>query len=695
MMPLLQRKGQHAASPLRDGAGERARPDSTATLLTTSESSNLLFAGSVSSATSSAAASPIPSFSRLPPTASSARPTSPTTLHQLLANAPAVPSTDLQRRSSSSRPASPPAYTAVARSLSNPAGGMAAQATSATEADLIQLREASLDAFQALVCRLVREAKTAAATPTLQPVPSTASASASASAPSRAVTSIPPVTVMDADRRTVSSRLDPTCTGSDDLLPQSTSLQATTAQSLLQSLRSQPGGTNRMRSATSPPTRASSADPLAVPATCTTSPSSPAASTSPTAPPSPGMSAGKRLLASLSRRRAKTADDDSNIPSGASSTVQLLDALSPAEIATPPVDDTPATSGPEGALALALAGLLEDVYTLLDLHRDPTPDEWAAVGASMHVVAGMCAARTPLPTSPLPALAAPSPDSPLPSYAAVMDDSSDASTVYDGTAPPPPPSEKHADALDGMIQAVMPGLGAKAPAAPATPAAALPADLERVMVAIERLQDLGGRKLSNQCVSLSGAQEDRMASAATEGQIARLARGRLENQRAIHAPLERDRVAEAVAMTAGRVPAAFAAQRVQVAPDTVRRMELARLGATLDRLAERSRMRDQEAVAPKDRRIAALEALKVDVDRVAKGSALNDQRYTLSEDKERDMFLGQVLHRVSRLNGRRLDDQSADAPGVRKERAFSEVDAIMERMCRDSSKHDSQRYHVV
>ncbi|KAJ3369220.1 hypothetical protein GGF31_005502 [Allomyces arbusculus] len=565
-----------------------------------------------------------------------------------------------------------------------------AAATSATEADLIQLREASLDAFQALVCRLVREAKVSAATPTLQPVPSTASAAASTAASARAATSIPPVTIMDADRPTVSSQSDSTsCTGSDDILPHSTSLQATAAQSLLQSLRSQPGGTDRMRSATSPLTRSSSADPLAVP-----SPASPGASAAPTAPPSPGMSAGKRFFASLSRRRAKTADDDCRISSGASSTAQLLDVFSPAEIATPPVDDTPATSGPEGALALALAGLLEDVYMLLDLQRDPTPDEWAAVGASMHVVAGMCAARTPLPTSPLPAVAAPSPDSPLPSYAAVMDDSSDASTVYDISTPPPPPPEKHADALDGMMQAVMPG-AAKAPVASASPAAALPADLERVMAAIERLQDLGGRKLSNQCVSLSGAQEHRMASAATEGQIARLARGRLENQRAIHAPLERDRVAEAVAVTAGRVPAAFAAQRVQVAPDTVRRIELARLGAAIDRLAERSRMRDQEAVAPKDRRIAALETLRVDVDRVAKGSALNDQRYTLSEDKERDMFLGQVLHRVSRLNGRRLDDQSADAPGVRKERAFNEVDAIMERMCRDSSKHDSQRYHVV
>ncbi|KNE67361.1 hypothetical protein AMAG_11829 [Allomyces macrogynus ATCC 38327] len=690
MMPLLQRKGQRAASPLRDGTGERARPDSTAALLTTSESSNLLLVGSVPSTMSRAAASPIPSFSHLPASASTARPTSPTTAHQLLANAPAVPSTYPRRGSSSSRPASPPAYTAVAGSSSNPNGGMVT-ATSATEADLIQLREASLDAFQALVCRLVREAKVAAATPTIQPVPtSTASALASTSAAPRAATSIPPVTVIDADRRTVAPQSEPTPrTGSDDILPQSTSLQATTAQSLLQSLRSQPGGTDRMRSATSPPAHSSSADPLAIP-----SPASPAASASPTAPPSPGMSAGKRFLASLSRRRAKTADDDTQVSSGASSTVQLLGALSPAEVATPPVDDTAATSGPEGALALALAGLLEDVYTLLDLHRDPTPDEWAAVGASMHVVAGMCAARTPLPTSPLPATTASSPDSPLPSYAAIMDDSSDASTVYDGTQPPPPP-EKHADALDGMMQAVIPGLSTKVPAAPTTPAAALPADLERVMAAIERLQDLGGRKLSNQCVSLSGAQEDRMASAATEGQIARLARGRLENQRAIHASLERDRVAEAVATTFGRVPAAFAAQRVQVAPDTVRRMELARLGAALDRLAERSRMRDQEAVAPKDRRIAALEALRVDVDRVAKGSALNSQRYTLSEDKERDMFLGQVLHRVSRLNGRRLDDQSADAPGVRKERAFSEVDAIMERMCRDSPKHDSQRYHVV
>ncbi|ORZ35361.1 hypothetical protein BCR44DRAFT_1127276 [Catenaria anguillulae PL171] len=220
------------------------------------------------------------------------------------------------------------------------------------------------------------------------------------------------------------------------------------------------------------------------------------------------------------------------------------------------------------------------------------------------------------------------------------------------------------------------------------PASPTEMELEKLVITIERLNRRG--RLDDQAVHLTTRQRDQLEDAAITARIGRLARGRFEDQRAVSSANEQTQLMAAI--TDSNKTSSLTNQRVEISSQMQRRMELARLGHLADRLANSGRMEDQDAV-PK--RVRELDHLARELERLSRPSGMDSQRYTMNDAKEKDMFLSQMAHRVSRLTDCRMEDQAADGPGVRKAAAFTEVDQALDRMAALSSHlMDGQRYHV-
>jgi len=71
-------------------------------------------------------------------------------------------------------------------------------------------------------------------------------------------------------------------------------------------------------------------------------------------------------------------------------------------------------------------------------------------------------------------------------------------------------------------------------------------------------------------------------------------------------------------------------------------------------------------------------------------SAYAAQRFHLTSAKERDMFMNSVIKKVEKMGSYRLNNQDADHPAQRRERALQEIDQIVRKMSY-SPAMDSQR----
>ncbi|KNE66410.1 hypothetical protein AMAG_11551 [Allomyces macrogynus ATCC 38327] len=325
-----------------------------------------------------------------------------------------------------------------------------------------------------------------------------------------------------------------------------------------------------------------------------------------------------------------------------------------APLAAEPALADPATAQtPEGAMALALAQLLEEVDVLLQAKdREPSPSEWMAVGRTMQTIADLAARYPPVP-APLA----------IDTSRALDDDDDDdlASTAPSSATVVVDPTPKAKLALASK-HGSMRSLGSTA-------------DLDRVLAAIDRVQ-AHGAVLATQSVALSSTQQDRLDLAAAQGTVRRLARGRLEDQRAERTSDARSRVLDAVAASAEHPH--LGAQRAVLTPAAARRLDLARLGAALDRLA---RLDNQDATTRADRLADLVARFPPDY---------ADQRVVLSETQQRGMFLDSVAHRMARAS--LVDQRAAGSVAERKERAFVEVDEALDRMYgRGAGEWDGQR----
>ncbi|KAI9218985.1 hypothetical protein BC828DRAFT_387205 [Blastocladiella britannica] len=214
-------------------------------------------------------------------------------------------------------------------------------------------------------------------------------------------------------------------------------------------------------------------------------------------------------------------------------------------------------------------------------------------------------------------------------------------------------------------------------------------ELDSLLSIVERVQRRG--RLDDQAVTLTAEQRSRLTNAAVEGQIARLNnRGRLEGQRAVSAVASRDGLMDLIA----RVSAperSLEDQRAHMSERTVRNIDLARIAHLVERVALHGRFLDQDW---KPRRLVELDMLADQLTRMDdRDEPMTAQRYTMSADKERALFFSNVAHRASRLERHRMDDQSAEHPKDRKERAFGELEAALDRMWATNARGlDLQRW---
>ncbi|GJJ69017.1 hypothetical protein EMPS_01363 [Entomortierella parvispora] len=205
-------------------------------------------------------------------------------------------------------------------------------------------------------------------------------------------------------------------------------------------------------------------------------------------------------------------------------------------------------------------------------------------------------------------------------------------------------------------------------------------DLSNVMSAIERLCRVTPR-LDNQRVQLSPSQKRQMAQADVAGTIEKLSKGRWENQRAYSASAastsrrvqqEQDRqlkqhedremtrdLNKLVNQIVESSKTDISSQRAEMSPRQQWKMEGARIGDRIER-GEKMRLSDQDWNSPE-------KVLLMDMTRLTNAlylqssstQAFATQRFTLTEDKERNMALQGIISKIERLSDRRLENQDA------------------------------------
>ncbi|KAG0250572.1 hypothetical protein BG011_008241 [Mortierella polycephala] len=189
-------------------------------------------------------------------------------------------------------------------------------------------------------------------------------------------------------------------------------------------------------------------------------------------------------------------------------------------------------------------------------------------------------------------------------------------------------------------------------------------DLNNVMSAIERLSKVAPR-LDDQRVQLSPSQKKQMTRANVAHTIDRLSRRLRENQITESQPssastTERNRdLNKLVNQIVESAKAGYMTQRAEFSPRQQWKLEGARISDKIER-GERMRMSDQDWQSPESVLLKDMTRLTNALyQQSASSKAYATQRYTLTEDKARNMALQGIISKIERVSGRRMDNQDA------------------------------------
>ncbi|KAF9958596.1 hypothetical protein BGZ70_009134 [Mortierella alpina] len=173
-------------------------------------------------------------------------------------------------------------------------------------------------------------------------------------------------------------------------------------------------------------------------------------------------------------------------------------------------------------------------------------------------------------------------------------------------------------------------------------------DLNNVMSAIERLSKVAPR-LDNQRVQLSTSQKRQMAQAHVAHTIERLSKGRWEDQRAdVPTATQRTRDLNGlVSQIVESARASYSTQRAELSPKQQWKLEGARIG---DKIEQSVLLKDMTRLT------SAL------YQQSSSSKAFATQRFTVSEDKAKNMALQGIISKIERVSGRRLENQDAMPP---------------------------------
>ncbi|KAF9955258.1 hypothetical protein BGZ72_003916 [Mortierella alpina] len=208
-------------------------------------------------------------------------------------------------------------------------------------------------------------------------------------------------------------------------------------------------------------------------------------------------------------------------------------------------------------------------------------------------------------------------------------------------------------------------------------------DLNNVMSAIERLSKVAPR-MDNQRVQLSTSQKRQMAQAHVAHTIERLSKGRWEDQRA-EVPTATQRTRDLnglVNQIVESARASYSTQRAELSPKQQWKLEGARIGDKIER-GEKMRMANQDWASPESVLLKDMTRLTNALYQQSSSSkAFATQRFTVSEDKAKNMALQGIISKIERVSGRRLENQDAMPPLCNKSKAGS----VPEKQGYESSK---------
>ncbi|KAF9086065.1 hypothetical protein BGX23_009163 [Mortierella sp. AD031] len=220
-------------------------------------------------------------------------------------------------------------------------------------------------------------------------------------------------------------------------------------------------------------------------------------------------------------------------------------------------------------------------------------------------------------------------------------------------------------------------------------------DLNNVMGAIERLSKVAPR-MDNQRVQLSPVQKRQMAQANVAHTIDRLSRsqgGDKAGSSSSSAVRQQSTVSESsrsekhrdlnklMNQIAESAKAGYTSQRAEFSPRQQWKLEGARIGEKIER-GEKMRLKDQDWQSPETVLIKDMTRLTNALyQQTTSSEAFATQRFTLTEDKARNMALQGIISKIERVSGRRMDNQDALPPSS-KSKATATVDKRDQESCR-------------
>ncbi|KAF8940369.1 hypothetical protein BGZ47_007776 [Haplosporangium gracile] len=201
-------------------------------------------------------------------------------------------------------------------------------------------------------------------------------------------------------------------------------------------------------------------------------------------------------------------------------------------------------------------------------------------------------------------------------------------------------------------------------------------DLNNVMGAIERLSRVAPR-MDNQRVQMSPIQKKQMVQASVSSTVDQISRyqwgeragssssSAVRRQTAIIDPIPAEKsrdLNKLMNQIAESAKAGFTTQRAEFSPRQQWKLEGARIGDKIER-GEKMRLKDQDWQSPESVLIKDMTRLTNALyQQTASTEAFETQRYTMTEDKARNMALQGILSKIERVSGRRMGNQDALPP---------------------------------
>ncbi|KAF9165653.1 hypothetical protein BGX21_005032 [Mortierella sp. AD011] len=233
-------------------------------------------------------------------------------------------------------------------------------------------------------------------------------------------------------------------------------------------------------------------------------------------------------------------------------------------------------------------------------------------------------------------------------------------------------------------------------------------DLNNVMSAIERLSKVAPR-LDNQRVQLTASQKRQMAQASVAHAVERLSKDRWDSNvdggqktrtsasagrksTARQRPIslknrDLNKLVNQIVESAAKATS-YATQRAEFSPRQQWKLEGARVGEKIER-SERLRMSDQDWQSPENVLLKDMTRLTNALyQQSATTQAFATQRFTLTEDKERNMALQGIISKIERVAGRRMENQDAMPPNLNKHRSTPSTPVSMAAEKREREKSD-------